>query len=65
MKKSGDDVPDWMLNLKQCETKEWKKIEMMPIRRKLITTKPKEKTPKSFLKNMQRNMNKHNAKIAQ
>jgi ATP-dependent RNA helicase DDX52/ROK1 len=41
MKKSGDDVPDWMLNLKQCDIKEWKKIEKLPLKRKIITTQPK------------------------
>ena len=60
MKKSGDDVPDWMLKLPQCETKEWKKVEMIPLKRKIISTTPKQNAPKRFLKNMQKHMNKHN-----
>lgn len=58
MKKSGDDVPEWMLNLKQCDNKLWKKLEKVPIRRKKISTAPKEHMPKAFLKKMQKNMNR-------
>jgi hypothetical protein len=58
MKKSGSDVPEWMLNLKQCDQKEWRKVEIKPIRRKLITTAPKKKIPKRFLKAMEKNMKK-------
>lgn len=27
MKKSGSEVPEWMLKLKQCDSKAWKKLE--------------------------------------
>ena len=33
MKKSGDVVPEWMLNLKQTNNKTWKKLEKKPIKR--------------------------------
>ena len=49
-------MPDWMLNMKQCDMKEWKKIEKVPISRKLITTEPKSKMPKRFMKKMEKNM---------
>lgn len=58
MKKSSDHVEDWMLNLKQCETKEWKKLEKRPISRRRITTAPKPTIPKRFLKKMEKNMRK-------
>ena len=56
MKKSGDDVPEWMLNLEGCDSKEWKKLEKVPIKRNLITTEPKPQVPKRFLKRMEKNM---------
>lgn len=58
MKKSGDEVPEWMLNLKQTNNKTWKKLEKRPIKRQAITTEPKKYIPKRFLKNMQKNMNR-------
>jgi ATP-dependent RNA helicase DDX52/ROK1 len=33
MKKSGHEVPEWMLNLKSAHNKEWKKIELKPLKR--------------------------------
>mmetsp|Transcript_31121 Transcript_31121/g.47566 ORF Transcript_31121/g.47566 Transcript_31121/m.47566 type:complete len:96 (+) Transcript_31121:1737-2024(+) len=45
-----------MLKLKQCSNKEWKKIEKKPLRRKVITTRPKKEMPKKFMKNMEKNM---------
>ena len=30
MKKSGEEVPEWMLSLKQCDNKTWKKLEKEP-----------------------------------
>jgi hypothetical protein len=65
MKKSGDEVPDWMLNLKQCDIKEWKKIEKVPLKRKIITTQPKKNIPKRFLKNMQKTMNRNARNLPQ
>lgn len=59
MKKSGDDVPDWMLKLKQCDPKEWKKLECRPPSRKPITTQPKAHINKRFLKSMEKTMKKH------
>jgi len=32
MKKSGSDVPDWMLNLKPPSRKMWKQLEKRPPR---------------------------------
>lgn len=58
IKKSGDKVEDWMLNLKACDSKDWKKLEKKPLRRKLITTAPKPTMPKRFLKKMEKNMRK-------
>jgi hypothetical protein len=31
MKKSGLDVPDWMLKLKQTSVKRWKEVEKQPL----------------------------------
>jgi len=56
MKKSGEIVPEWMLNLKQCDNKAWKKVEKKPTSRKTITTKPREHMPKKFLKEMDKHM---------
>jgi len=56
MKKSGDNVPEWMLKMKQCDQKEWKKLEKVPVSRKPITTQPKAQMPKRFLKKMEKNM---------
>ena len=58
IKKSGDDVPEWMLSLKPCDNKTWKKVEKKPTNRKTISTKPKEHMPKRFLKQMEKNMAK-------
>lgn len=38
MKKSGHEVPEWMLNLKSSSNKEWKKVETRPIKRRTIST---------------------------
>jgi len=54
MKKSGDEVPEWMLKLKQCEPREWRKLEKAPPSRKPITTQPKAQIPKRFLKKMEK-----------
>jgi hypothetical protein len=61
MKKSGDDVPEWMLNLKSKDNKSWKKLEKAPIYRKNIITKVKEHAPKRFLKQMEKNMRRSGA----
>ena len=58
MKKSGDDVPDWMLKLKQCDPKDWRKLEKAPPSRKPITTAPKAQIPKRFLKSIEKTMKK-------
>ena len=54
MKKSGDNVPQWMLELKQCDPKEWRKLEKKPPSRKPITTAPRAELPKRFLKQMEK-----------
>lgn len=56
MKKSGQEVPDWMFKLPQCDTKEWKKLEKVPLKRKIITSQPKKEIPKRFLKSMEKRM---------
>ena len=38
MKKSGSDVPEWMLNLKPPSWKMWKDLEKKPLKRKTIST---------------------------
>jgi hypothetical protein len=38
MKKSGEDVPSWMLELKSCDSKDWKKLEKKPTVRKIINS---------------------------
>ena len=50
MHKSGQDVPEWMLNLKGADNKEWKKIATKPVRRKSISTSIDKNTNKRFLK---------------
>lgn len=52
MKKSGHEVPEWMLNLKSAQNKEWKKVEKMPIKRKTISTDIKKNTDYKFIKRM-------------
>ena len=50
MQKSGQEVPDWMLNLKGAANKEWKAIATKPVRRKTISTSVEKNTNKRFLK---------------
>lgn len=65
MKKSGDeDVPEWMLKLDQSTAQEWRKLEKVPIARKYISTQPKPKAPKRFLKHMEKQM-KRRGKMAE
>lgn len=59
MKKSGEEVPEWILSLKACDNKAWRKLEKEPTRRKLISKKPKAHLPKAFLKNMDKHIKKH------
>ncbi len=56
MKKSGEDVPSWMLELKSCDSKDWKKLEKKPTVRKIINSQPKANIPKKFLKHLEKNM---------
>jgi hypothetical protein len=50
MKKSGLDVPDWMMKLKAAPSKRWKEIEKKPISRRTISTDIKKNTNKRFKK---------------
>lgn len=50
MKKSGVDVPEWMLKLKAAPSKRWKEVEKKPIKRKTISTDIKSNTNKRFMK---------------
>jgi ATP-dependent RNA helicase DDX52/ROK1 len=50
MKKSGVDVPEWMMKLKAAPSKRWKEIEKKPIHRKNISTDIKRNTNKRFMK---------------
>ena len=50
MQKSGQDVPQWMLNLKGADNKEWKKIEKKPVKRKTISTSIEKNTNKRHMK---------------
>ena len=52
MKKSGQDVPEWMLKLKSAANKEWKKVEKRPIKRQTISTEIKKNTDFKFIKRM-------------
>lgn len=54
MKKSGADVPDWMLNLKKADRKEWKKLETKPIKRKTISTDVYKNTDHKFIKKLKK-----------
>lgn len=55
MKKSGHEVPEWMLNLKSAGNKEWKKIENKQIRRKSISTSIRDNTDFKFQRQLRRN----------
>ena len=59
MKKSGEEVPEWILSLKACDNKAWRKLEKEPTQRKLISKKAKDHLPKAFLKNMDKHIKKH------
>mmetsp|Transcript_20093 Transcript_20093/g.19061 ORF Transcript_20093/g.19061 Transcript_20093/m.19061 type:complete len:122 (-) Transcript_20093:185-550(-) len=50
MKKSGVEVPEWMLGLKGANNKRWKEVEKKPMRRKTISTEIKKNTNKRFQK---------------
>lgn len=52
MKKSGHEVPEWMLSLKSTSNKEWKKVENKPIKRRTISTDLKKNTDWKFIKKM-------------
>jgi len=59
MKKSGCEVPDWMLKLKAPDKKRKKELEKFPIWRKRITTDLESHVDKGFkrkLKNVQKQM---------
>lgn len=53
-KSGGSDVPDWMLNLKSADSKEWKKLETKPMRRRHISTDIERNTNKRTLKMIQK-----------
>jgi len=55
MKKSGHEVPEWMLNLKSAHNKEWKKIEVKPLKRRTISTSVRANTDFKFLKQLRKN----------
>lgn len=50
MKKSGLEVPEWMLSIKGASNKRWKEIEKRPVKRKTISTDIKRNTNKRFQK---------------
>lgn len=54
MKKSGADVPDWMLNLKPPTRKEWKEREKKPPWWKTISTDQDKNSNKKFIKMMKK-----------
>lgn len=54
MKKSGSDVPEWMLNLRAPSRKDWKIREKKPPRRKTISTDIEKNSNKFFAKAMKR-----------
>ncbi len=61
MKKSGCDVPEWMLKLKAPDRKRKKELEKHPVRRKRITTEVTAHVDKGYqkkLKNLQKQMDK-------
>jgi ATP-dependent RNA helicase DDX52/ROK1 len=54
MKKSGHDVPQWMLELKSANNKEWKKVETKPLKRQTISTDYKRNTDYKFVKKLKK-----------
>ena len=64
MKKSGHDVPEWMLNLKSAQNKEWKKVELRPIKRQTISTSIGRNTDKKFNKRLLKDASKQQEKKA-
>lgn len=64
MKKSGHDVPEWMLQLKSAQNKEWKKVEKLPMKRRSISTAMKDNTDWKSIKRMEKDMKKVKEKWA-
>jgi len=54
MKKSGSDVPEWMLNLKPPSWKMWKEIEKKPLKRRTISTDQSKNTNKKYVAMMKK-----------
>jgi ATP-dependent RNA helicase DDX52/ROK1 len=52
MKKSGVDVPEWMLSLEGASSKRWKALERKPLKRKTISTDMSRNTNKRFNKTL-------------
>eukprot|EP00347_Sterkiella_histriomuscorum_P001339 403372410 len=50
LKKSGLDVPDWMLTMKPATSKRWKEIEKKPVHRRTISTDIEKNTKQRFQK---------------
>ena len=66
MKKSGCDVPDWILELKQPTRREWKLLEKKPIKRATMSTDIDRNVDKKVERELnrvsQRTINKKTAK---
>ena len=51
MHKSGHEVPQWMLDMKGADNKDWKQLQKKPVKRKTIST------------NIEKNTNKHHLRL--
>jgi len=54
IQKSGGDVPEWMVNLKGADNKEWRKLEKKPVKRKNISTDIDANTNKRMIKKIKK-----------
>ena len=50
IKKSGGDIPEWMVNMKGADNKGWKQLEKKPLKRKTISTDIDKNSNKRVLK---------------
>ena len=58
MKKSGHEVPEWMLNLKSANNKAWKKVETKPLKRHTISTSISKNKDYAFIKKVKKRVAK-------
>jgi ATP-dependent RNA helicase DDX52/ROK1 len=63
IKKSGGEIPEWMLNLKGHDNKGWKELEKKPLKRKTISTEIDKNCNKRVLKLIQKDTKQIQKKV--